>query len=426
MRTRFAIYTPSIRYLYRRFVEPDGEWDEDQNRGSFVYELHRARHLLSKDARDRVYAFLGHFSITKGTDALAGLVPDYNRTIEDVYCDVAIRTLKDAKSLILLSATHTTQVKRRAQGRIRDTSPLLPSWVPDWRVLPLILLGSPETPHRAAGGTTPKLDIDEQRRILHVVGRRVNVLGQVSPTFYGREFQLGSRGSRRGGRLGMLWRDVCGFGPVVDLERRYMGAAEADGDEGSAFFAFVQTLTNGSTTMDKTRDYKSIPNAEWLANGAAYLARSQAEATGPSLPHTSSFGLSHTSSWASTTSNVSLSTSTASLSTITSVPDAENLQITPSVHALAQDGDAFKWSYGATLVTRYRRFGTTARGAFLIGPDTTQEGDTVAMLYGGRTPFVLRPREDGGWTLVGECYVHGMMGGEALEEEGEDETFSIY
>lgn len=47
----------------------------------------------------------------------------------------------------------------------------LPSWVPDWRILPLHLIGSPETPHRATGDTKPRLDIDEQAGMLHIVGR---------------------------------------------------------------------------------------------------------------------------------------------------------------------------------------------------------------------------------------------------------------
>lgn len=79
LRMRFSIFTPSIRYLYQRFVEPTQETVSHHlqnhtdhsfarnllNRSSFVYELHRARHLLAKDPRDHVYAFLGHFSLGK-------------------------------------------------------------------------------------------------------------------------------------------------------------------------------------------------------------------------------------------------------------------------------------------------------------------------------------------------------------------------
>lgn len=42
--------------------------------------------------------------------------------------------------------------------------------------------------------------------------------------------------------------------------------------------------------------------------------------------------------------------------------------------------------------------------------------DTVAILYGGKMPYILRPiKEDGSYLFVGECYVRGMMRGEMME-----------
>lgn len=62
----------------------------------------------------------------------------------------------------------------------------------------------------------------------------------------------------------------------------------------------------------------------------------------------------------------------------------------------------------------------------MVGPDIMEAGDVVVVLYGGRTPFLIRRREGGTWMLVGECYVHGMMNGEVFELEGvEDEEFVI-
>jgi hypothetical protein len=55
-----------------------------------------------------------------------------------------------------------------------------------------------------------------------------------------------------------------------------------------------------------------------------------------------------------------------------------------------------------------------------------QAGDVVVVLYGGRTPFLLRRKDDGTWILVGECYVHGMMNGEVFDLDGvEEEEFAI-
>jgi hypothetical protein len=61
-------------------------------------------------------------------------------------------------------------------------------------------------------------------------------------------------------------------------------------------------------------------------------------------------------------------------------------------------------------------------------------GDAVALLYGAATPMVLREKErsDGAaagvrrWELVGECYVHGAMDGEALRGLSLSEIFRIW
>jgi hypothetical protein len=57
-----------------------------------------------------------------------------------------------------------------------------------------------------------------------------------------------------------------------------------------------------------------------------------------------------------------------------------------------------------------------------LGPAAAREGDVVAVLFGGVVPFVLRPCEgpDGErfWRLVGECFVPGLMQGEAVERAG--------
>jgi hypothetical protein len=63
-----------------------------------------------------------------------------------------------------------------------------------------------------------------------------------------------------------------------------------------------------------------------------------------------------------------------------------------------------------------RRFFVTEDGMLGHGPSTTEEGDVVAVLFGGSAPYVLRPVRDGRhWRLVGECYVHDVMDGQAVE-----------
>ena len=56
---------------------------------------------------------------------------------------------------------------------------------------------------------------------------------------------------------------------------------------------------------------------------------------------------------------------------------------------------------------------------FYIGflPAQAKSGDAIAFLLGGEVPVILRrDPEDGKYTFVGECYMHGFMDGEALIE----------
>ncbi|KAF4449563.1 hypothetical protein FALBO_16633 [Fusarium albosuccineum] len=69
----------------------------------------------------------------------------------------------------------------------------------------------------------------------------------------------------------------------------------------------------------------------------------------------------------------------------------------------------------------------TTDGLLGVGPRGMEEGDTIAVLHGARTPLILRPAETAGnWIIVGDCYVHGLMKGEALNVVGlEERTFDI-
>jgi hypothetical protein len=81
-------------------------------------------------------------------------------------------------------------------------------------------------------------------------------------------------------------------------------------------------------------------------------------------------------------------------------------------------GKAFhRASWGRTL------FGTRT-GRVGIGPYSMRSSDLVVILKGGQTPYILRKKNDH-HVLVGECYVHGIMQGEAFGIDVPLETFAI-
>jgi hypothetical protein len=67
-------------------------------------------------------------------------------------------------------------------------------------------------------------------------------------------------------------------------------------------------------------------------------------------------------------------------------------------------------------VCAHRALLVTSKGYIGLAPWKTKRGDSVYVLHGGRTPYILRnSAEPGKYKLVGESYVYGIMGGEALK-----------
>jgi hypothetical protein len=50
-----------------------------------------------------------------------------------------------------------------------------------------------------------------------------------------------------------------------------------------------------------------------------------------------------------------------------------------------------------------------------LGPEGTQQGHVIAILYGADVPFILRPI-NGSYNLIGECFAEGIMYGEVIRD----------
>jgi len=80
-----------------------------------------------------------------------------------------------------------------------------------------------------------------------------------------------------------------------------------------------------------------------------------------------------------------------------------------------------------SVVWNRKFFTTSGRNLFGLGPDGLQNGDAVAVLYGCSVPVILRPVENRmHYKLVGECYIHGLMDGQAVTDPNlRDELFHL-
>jgi len=96
---------------------------------------------------------------------------------------------------------------------------------------------------------------------------------------------------------------------------------------------------------------------------------------------------------------------------------------------VAATGNAYSGTLTRTV--RGRSFIVTEEGLVGLGPSNTEVGDFIVIIAGANTPFIVRPSQAGegtagSFSLVGEAYVHGVMGGEALLVGGEDPSEIVW
>jgi hypothetical protein len=79
----------------------------------------------------------------------------------------------------------------------------------------------------------------------------------------------------------------------------------------------------------------------------------------------------------------------------------------------ADFGDGDRFYEAARRACRGRVFMRTSRGWRGLVSMDVEAGDTLVVLFGSRVPFILR-RSGDAYRLVGDCYGHGIMDGEAM------------
>lgn len=113
---------------------------------SLLQQLHDTRVSRATDPRDKVYGLAGLLLPEEKLD----LEPDYNKTVAEIYAEVAVIIIQRESSLRILSATQPIYGKQcpEYQG-ISD------SWVPNWRKESLLtslgLSNLYHEPHDAGG-----------------------------------------------------------------------------------------------------------------------------------------------------------------------------------------------------------------------------------------------------------------------------------
>lgn len=89
---------------------------------------------------------------------------------------------------------------------------------------------------------------------------------------------------------------------------------------------------------------------------------------------------------------------------------------TPTQQVGPDQHENLGWRDTIHRFTTHRQPFLTATGRLGLGPQGLEEGDAIALLWGGQCPFALSRVRVHQWLLKGECYVQAWMGGDGVSE----------
>lgn len=289
--------------------------------------------------------------------------PDYNHSLVTVYRDLAHKIIERSNSLEILSFV-------QHDGPLAPTGPDFPSWLPRWDThTDMSILGKVTCDHLAAANRRP----------------------EITPTSNAEELTVrGIFADRIDIHTGPLTRDDFldpSLSPVFEMVRTcqvhthpvpaYPRAPMGNPDR---LRAYHKTWTAGYSSTAAGED------PDWLAYQEEYLKQKLYKGK--------------------------------------CSPEEMALLISLSQRR-AGAGDAKRFANAAAEACHRRSFFVTEHGFFGIGPSIMEEKDIVAVLLGSDVPFILRERSRlrpslDGYLLIGECYLHGIMAGEAVRAWSED------
>lgn len=345
-----------------------------------------SRSFACKDPRDKVFGMLG---ITGQHTGSAYLTPDYSIQPEEVFRKFVLWEILNNNSLGVLGSSSDKAGSQYSS----------PSWVPDFTKLDSHhnLTGTMNrVKFDASAGSSQQAWTSNEETVLHLKGRIVDTLhtvGKKSATAPDNFIGIDCPEDKRFESLSHLRvnkemieeaRDI--WLAATKRATHYLGSAtkfsgllakvETDGQTPSKWLPFLRTLV-----CNRTQDGEAAEK-DFIVNNVASFVRQTLE-----------------------------------------------VDLLPEYFLQQSRSEAITGLQAFLRLTESRRFAGTRMGLTGYVPVRARKGDIICILYGADVPFVIRREGGGKYSLVGECYMHGIMNGEAFRmaelKDQAEEVFTL-
>ena len=338
----------------------------NRRRSGMYRQLELSRTVSATDPRDKVYGLLGLMD-----ESVAGLIkPDYTSTVAGVYRSFALAVIKGTGSLDTLRHCPST-----------DRS-LFPSWVPDWRPMqaatPLTISDTAFNTSRSSAAIVHPIDNSQLLCCKGFILDRIDGMGNMWAKAWSPEFIAQSRGTANAygtfeASRAAIWKSLVACNRITsvpltpDLEKDFALLLATP-----AIAMLDLPVGSPLRTLVKSNVFKWCVDS--LKGGADFIVAGRC------------------------------------------IEEYLQKEVEPKDIDVVNLRDALMQRDRVGL---YRRLITTERGYVGMALDTVEQGDAVAVILGCSMPMVLRKQagQTSGnvrWRIIGECYVHGIMNGEAM------------
>ncbi|KAI0891345.1 heterokaryon incompatibility protein-domain-containing protein [Annulohypoxylon nitens] len=370
--------------------------------------------LEATDPRDQLYALLGLVETSDPCHSDPSLKPDYSIRLSELWTRVALHLIKrhgiDVISLATLGVAAQSGIRKHERIMF-----YLPSWAPDWRAVSFStyayfaftnLLHSGDPVHRIMSRMTgPWKDATGMTRFENAEGYSSEHNTIPNPSLF--------RASKGLQAVPMRIVDRQSWGANSKIMNIICSGFSLDVIEAVA----PQQRTTGATATAKADEFIQLLGPEWAADNM-YIHK-QTQTLGEAVIRTLL-----ADQWPNEVDDRNAGFHRLPPKLPTSMHDSE-----ASTDSFTQNVGLLSQNHLSERIARGRRLFRSKTGYIGLAPPLAEKGHHVVIFSGASIPFVIhRPHfwDQGRYTFIGDCYVHGIMDGEAVARRSERDILEEY